>query len=168
MKRLFYLGLCFMLSLVLVLGSVSSLSSPSLVFPAPLLKNAAFAINMKDAPATTEAITDAPPGDDEADNNEDDDENGEDTQVTTRTITVEEDEDNDDNKEDHKKEQGTSDPKATKVPDCPEGQEHGLFTTCMPIQSCANQLELGAVAINPPNTNNCVNAPVVDHPSSQD
>jgi hypothetical protein len=55
--------------------------------------NMAFAIDMKEAPATTEATTDAPPGDDEADN-EDDDENGEDTQVTTRTITVEEDEDN--------------------------------------------------------------------------
>ena len=62
----------------------------------------------------------------------------------------------------------TSDVKVTNEPDCPEGQESGLFTTCMPIQSCPNQPGLGSVAINPPNTNNCVNAPVVDNPSTRD
>jgi hypothetical protein len=44
-------------------------------------------------------------------------------------------------------------------PDCPEGQKPGLFTTCMPIQSCPDQLGRGGVAINSPNTNNCVNVP---------
>jgi hypothetical protein len=62
----------------------------------------------------------------------------------------------------------TSDVKVTSESDCPVGQEPGLFTTRMPIKSCPNQLGLGGVAINPPNTNNCVNAPVVDHPSTRD
>jgi hypothetical protein len=62
----------------------------------------------------------------------------------------------------------TSDVKVTNESDCPVGQEPGLFTTRMPIKSCPNQLGLGGVAINPPNTNNCVNAPVVDHPSTRD
>ena len=41
---------------------------------------------------------------------------------------------------------------------------HGLVTTCMPVRSCANLLEVGTVATNPPNTYNGVILLVVDHP----
>lgn len=132
----------------------------------------ALANDMSDAPITEDTTT-VGSGEEEGDQGEEDD------PVTQDTITVgrgSEDNDNNnsgqssDNKgndDDNENEAATA-AKVTNNPDCPEGQEHGLFTTCMPIQSCANQLELGAVAINPPNANNCVNAPVVDHPSTRD
>lgn len=132
----------------------------------------ALANDMSGAPITEDTTT-VGSAEDEGDQGDE-----EDDPVTQDTLTVgrgSEDNDNNnsgqssDNKgnDDNENEAATS-AKVTNNPDCPEGREHGLFTTCMPIQSCANQLELGAVAINPPNTNNCVKSPVVDHHSTRD
>lgn len=142
---------------------------------------------MQDAPATTETTTDAPP-ENKGDN---DDGDGKDTQVTTRTTTIEPDgkgEDNDDNKE---KQGSSSGPKAIEMGKCPiPGHTHNEFGECKPIasltetqetegnennvvtapvQTCANQLDLDlGIHILSPNTNNCVNTPLVDHPSTFD
>jgi hypothetical protein len=76
--------------------------------------------------------------------------------------------DNNGNDDNNDTERANSNVKVTNEPDCPEGQEPSLVTTCRPIPYCPNQHGLGGVAINPPNTDNCVNAPVVNHPSTRD
>lgn len=63
-------------------------------------------------------------------------------------------------------EDNDNNPIASPVETCPKGQEQGQFTMCMPIQSCANQPGLG-VSIISPDTNDCVNAPLADHPSTE-
>ena len=214
------LTVCFALSLILVFGSVLSYSSFA-------LPNTAFAVDMEDAPATTEAATDAPPGNDNEGDNDDGDE---DTQVTTRTFTVEEDGDNDNKK----KQDSNEAPKAVELGKCTDpNHEHDPFTNeCKPItpltetqtpacssgilsgfvtqevehepsnncantgseigdehsqnlasqiqgdentvvapvQSCFNQPACCSPGIGllSPNTNDCVNAPMVDHPSTSD
>jgi hypothetical protein len=137
-RMLASLTVCFALLLILVFGSVStSSSSPfSLALSSSLLLDSAYAVNMEDAPATTEATTDTPPegnnGRDNDDGNED-----EDTQVTTRTITVEEFGDNDDNKGDNnkKKQDSNEAPKAVELGKCTDpNHEHDPFTNeCKPL-----------------------------------
>jgi hypothetical protein len=128
--------------MVLVFGSI--LLSPSII-------NVALAVDMPDAPATQDTVT---TGEDETDDNKDDEGNyqpdglpdPEDAPVTTETITPGENEgskeDDDDNSgqsngnngNGDNAERATSDVKVTNKPDCPVGQEPGLFTPCMPIQ----------------------------------
>jgi hypothetical protein len=169
MKRLVCLGLCFTLSLVLVFGSVLSLTE----------MNMALAIDMSDAPMTKDTITAGSDGDDEDQGDNDE----EDAPITQDTIN--EGESKDDNDEDNpgqssdsndnndnKNEPTTTDTKVTNNPNCPKGQESGLFTTCMPIQTCSNQIGVhccgSAAPVLSAEDNKCVNAPLADHPSTED
>jgi hypothetical protein len=167
MKRTVDLGLCLTLSLVLVFGSVLSLSDTKM----------ASAIDMSDAPATQDTTTaGSGEGDeDQGDNNDDQ----EDDPVTQETITAgggsEDNNDKDNsgqNNNDNKNEPTTTDTKVTNKLNCPKGQESGLFTTCMPIQTCSNQIDVhccgSAAPILSDENSKCVNAPLVDHPSTED
>jgi hypothetical protein len=129
-----------MLSLVLVFALVSSLSSSFLVFPAPLLKNAAFA-DLMGAPATKDTITAGlPPKDDNDDGDDEDDEDSDDipsakdASVTTDIITIKEGS-NDDDENNQKKQDSNNSPKAINLGKCSiPGHEHDIFTDeCKPI-----------------------------------
>ena len=163
----------------------------------PNVTSVALAVDMPNAPATQDTVTAGEDGTDDNEDDEDDRENDqpddlpdpEDAPVTTETITPGENEgskeDDDDNSgqsngnngNGDNAERATSD-EVTNKPDCPVGQEPGLFTPCMPIQpmqncdaaayncipiqSCGNDIGTGASgpgSIISPNTNNCVNAP---------
>jgi hypothetical protein len=137
--RLVSLGVVFTISLVLVFGSV--LLSLSVI-------NVALAVDMPDAPATQDTVTARNDGNDDQDegNDQPDDlPDPDDAPVTTETITPRENEgskEDDDNSgqssgnngNGDNAERATSDVKVTNKPDCPVGQEPGLFTPCMPIQ----------------------------------
>jgi hypothetical protein len=161
LKRLVPLGLCFTLSLVLDFGSVLSHTD----------MNMALAVDMSNAPVTKDAITEGSDGDDE---DQGDDDQGD--PVTQDTITAGEesrDDNDEDNLEQNNNDNNNNEP-TTEIKDasnCPAGQESGLFTTtCMPIQACGNQIGvLGSAApILSDTDNRCVNAPIVDHPSTED
>ena len=166
MKRQVSLGLCFTLSLVLVVGSVLSHTD----------MNMALAVDMSDAPMTKDTTTAGSDGDDEdqGDNDQEDD------PVTQETITAgrgseDNDDDNDDdnsgqddnnnNNDDNKNEPSTTE--ATERPDCPKNQEPGLFITCMP-QTCSNDIGTGSAApiLSGENTK-CANSQYID-PSTRD
>jgi hypothetical protein len=135
---------------------------------------------MPDAPATQDTVT---AGEDETDDNEDDEGNGqpddlpdpEDATVTTETITSRENEGSKEDKDDEENVDNAESPSAYNalpIQSCPNNQERALFTvTCVPIQSCGNDIGAGASGLGsiiPPNTNNCFNAPIVDHPSTEE
>jgi hypothetical protein len=165
MKRLVSLGLCLTLSIVLVFGSVLSLTDMNVV----------VAIDMSGAPMTKESITAGSDGDDE-DQGDDD---REDAPVTQDTINEEgesrdDNDDDEDNSGQNNNDNNDNEPatnEVTEKPDCPTGQENGLFTSCLPIQACGNNIAVpccgSEVPLLIPNTNNCVNAPIVDHPSTE-
>lgn len=163
MRRLVSLGLCFTLSLVLVLGSVLSHTD----------MNMALAVDMSDAPMTKDTTTAGSDGDDEdqGDNDQEDD------PVTQDTITAggESRDDNDEDNSGQNNNDNNDNEPATEIkdaPNCPAGQESGLFTTCMPIQICGNQIDVhccgSAAPILSAEDNRCVNAPLADHPSTED
>jgi hypothetical protein len=163
--KLVSLGTIFTISMVLVFGGIPF--SPSII-------NVALAVDMLDAPATQDTVT---AGEDETDDNEDDEVNGqpddlpdpEDAPVTTETITPGENEDSKEDKEDKEnvdKAESSSAYNALPIQACPNNQERALFTeTCVPSQSCGNDIVAGASGLGSiisPNTNNCFNAPTVD------
>jgi hypothetical protein len=79
------------------------------------------------------------------------------------------DDDDEDNSGQNNNDNNDNEPATNEVkekPDCPAGQENGLFESCLPIQACGNNIA-GVVPVLPPNANNCVNAPIVDHPSAE-
>jgi hypothetical protein len=165
MKRPVCLGLCLTLSLVLVFGSVLSLTE----------MNMALAIDMPDAPMTKDTITAGSDGDDE-----DQGDNDQDAPVTQDTINAggesrDDDDDDEDNSEQNNNDNNDNEPattEETEKPDCPTGQENVLFAGCKPIQTCgANQIsccKTDVPIISQPNDNRCVNDPLVDHPSTED
>jgi hypothetical protein len=163
-RRQVTLGITYAVSLVLVFGSV--LLSPSVI-------NVALANDMADAPMTKDTITAGSDGDDDNDQGDND---LEDAPVTQDTISAgggSEDEDDEDNSGQNNNDNNDDKP-ATEikdVPNCPAGQENGLFTTCMPIQTCDNQIvhccgsAAGSAAPTLSDENDgCVNAPLADHP----
>lgn len=130
------LGIIFLLSLVLVFGSVSSsFILPEIAFAADDMMGGGG-----DAPATADAITAGPSGDDDGDSDDGDDSDSdnmpppEDSPSTTDTITGGQDDDgdsrqddgDDDNNDDNKK--GNTDLDAKEKPKCPPGQEYRLFS----------------------------------------
>jgi hypothetical protein len=161
-KRLVSLGLCFTLSIVLVFASVLSHFDMNMV----------VVIDTSDAPMTKDTTTAGSDGDDE-DQGDDDQE---DAPVTQDTINVEgdsrdddDDDDDEDNSGQNNNDNNDNEPatnEVTEKPDCPAGQENGLFESRLPIQACGNNIA-GVVPVLPPNANNCVNAPIVDHPSAE-
>jgi hypothetical protein len=164
MKRLVCLGLCFTLSLVLVFGSVLSLTE----------MNMALAIDMSDAPMTKDTITAGSDGDDE-DQGDNDQEDAPITQDTINEGGESKDGDEDNSGQKNNNDKNDNEPattEATEKPDCPSGQENGLFTTCMPIQTCRNQIDVhccgSAAPILSDENSKCVNAPLVDHPLTRD
>ena len=152
--------LCFLLLLILISGSVFSTSS-SLALPTSLL-NMAFAIDMKDAPATTEATTDAPQGNDNGD-----DDGGDDTPATTDTITDgptgddrkdddrddDRDDDNNNNGRDYQSVQdsvqdsnvGVSGAEAINLGKCSDpSQQHDEFGVCGPVTPLGDAIAVDA------------------------
>jgi hypothetical protein len=153
MKRPVCLGLCLTLSLVLVFGSVLSLTE----------MNMALAIDMSDAPMTKDTITAGSDGDDE-DQGDNDQENAPITQDTINAGGESRDGDEDNSGQKNNNDNNDNEPattEATEKPDCPSSQENGLFTTCMPIQTCGSSnigcCQTDAPLLNPSFGNNCVN-----------
>jgi hypothetical protein len=164
-RRFVPLELCFTLSLVLVFSSV--LSSTDMTM--------ALAVDMPDAPATQDTITAGSGGGDEDQENDDQ----EDDPITQGTINLEEESrgDNDeDNSEQNNNDNNDDNEPTTEIkdtPNCPAGQESALFsTTCMPIQACGNNIAACCIGIDGPilseANNRCANAPLADHPSTED
>jgi hypothetical protein len=122
----------FTLSLVLIYGSVLSLTD----------LNMAFAIDMSDAPATQDTITAGPDGDDEDQGDNDQ----EDAPVTQDTITAGESrDDNDEDNSGQNNNDNNDNELATEIkdaPNCPGDQERALFDdACMPtaqVNDCGN------------------------------
>ncbi len=157
-------GICNTLLLVVVLGTV--LLSPTVI-------NEAMANDMSDAPMTKDTIAAGSDGDDEDQGDSD----LEDAPVTQDTITAggESRDDNDEDNSGQNNNDNNDNEPATEIkdaPNCPAGQENGLFTTCMPIQACGNNIGMhccgSASHILSAEDNRCVNAPLVDHPSTED
>jgi hypothetical protein len=71
------------------------------------------------------------------------------------------DDDNDDERE-------TSESELTDGPVCPRNQERGLFTTCIPVRACSEDISVLGIPILPSQNNECVNTPLVDHQSIRD
>lgn len=173
-RRLISLPVCFVLSLVLIFGSISS--SPNSI----TLLTKAFADDMmggggggqgmpspQEAPATTDAITDAPSardGDDGDNAKNDDDSNDmpKDAPVTTGTLTAGGDSDNDDDDDDSGRDNDddndneptskdapvSTDALAAKKIECPKGQEVSLFSTsCTPVGGAENPGNSGDSAL---------------------
>ena len=136
MKRTVDLGLCLTLSLVLVFGSVLSLSDTKM----------ALQLICQTLPYSGHYYCRF--GEDDEDQGDNDDQ--EDDPVTQETITAgggSEDNDDEDNSGQNNNDNNDDKP-ATEIkgaPNCPAGQENGLFTTCMPIQAWATILVCTAV-----------------------
>ena len=158
----------FTISLVLVSGSVLLFLS---------VTNVALAVDMPDAPNTQDTITAGKDGNDNADDDEDDDQpdnfpDPEDAPITTESFTSR---DNEGSIEDKSNEENNNEADGTNVEgesdmsprqDCSNTQERALFSeTCIPMQVCPNQI--GTLRPDLPVAANCVNAPTVDHPSTE-
>ena len=133
MKGLVSLGLCFTVSLVLVLGTALS----------PTDMNMALAVDMSDAPMTKDTTTAGSDGDDDNDQGDNDQE---DAPVTQDTITAgggseDDDEDNSgqNNNDNNDNESATE---IKDAPNCPAGQERALFDAACKstsqINDCGN------------------------------
>jgi hypothetical protein len=152
MKRLVLLGLCFTLSLVLVLGTVSS-SSPVV-----------FAVDMggtmegggggndgnnmpppEDAPVTTDALT-AGGSDNDDDDDENDDHSGGSGDDDNADSAGDKDENNDkDNSQIPEDAPATTNALTAKKIECPPGQEVALFSTsCEPTGAGSQDSTLAA------------------------
>jgi hypothetical protein len=158
------------LALVMVFGSVLTYT----------YTDTAFAIDMQNAPVSQDTIiaglSDGDGDEDQGGTNDDQ----EDDPVTQETITVGgKPEDNDDDNsgqgsdnnnpdDDNDDERATSDSELTNGPECPRNQERGLFTPCMPVRACSEDISVLGIPILTSQNNECVNAPLVDHPSTRD
>ena len=148
MKGLVSLGLCFTVSLVLMLVSVLSLTDMNMV----------LAVDMSDAPMTKDTITAGSDGDDEDQGDSD----LEDAPVTQDTITAgggSEDDDDEDNSGQNNNDNNDNE-SATEIkdaPNCPAGQERALFDAACKSTSQINDCGNDAALLNPSFGNNCLN-----------
>lgn len=139
MRRLISSGLCFTLSLVLILGSVFSSCFT--------LPNNAFAVDMGDTMEGGGGVKDGNQGGDSGDEDDEDDHNDgsngmpppKEAPSTTGALTAGGNSDDDDDSEgDEDNEPVTTDTLTAKRIECPAGQEYQLFSGCQPIGGAEN------------------------------